>query len=342
MNITEDEELQAKEFLKRAEIKTMKKDLQKLREVDALEERDKIIKGKTIEEEKAELEKKKEEERILEGQQREKVLSKNANEEREAEKQIKSYAEESEKQQIFLFESQRLGLEKQIDIFEQEKEPSLALEKNRILIEKRNQEAKLSNIVAEEQKIEEEQKFIGEKEKTTNVPSEKKSLEERRGELETKRQEIEKKRWAVEKEIKNIEEGLIKIDADYQKIIEEKNNLKEKIKIINRSLRDTYSIIIKRVEDKKRGALEQQQAKTAELEQRAGEEKERVQREQWTHSTSSGQAREKEFLKGASDKMKERIGKSIEAEEEQRKKFLEDIEKQTEEEQNKNKTNDPR
>lgn len=327
MDITEDEELQAKEFLKRAEIKTMKKDLQKLREVDALEERDKIIKGKTIEEEKAELvEKKREEERILEGQQREKVLSKNTNEEREAEKQIKSYAEESEKQQIFLLESQRLGLEKQIDIFEQEKEPSLALEKNKILIEKRSQGVKLNNIVAEEQKVEEEEKFIGEKEKISNVPSEKKSLEERRGELEIKRQEIEKKRWVIEKEIKNIEEGLIKIDADYQKIIEEKNNLREKIKAIDMSLREIYSKIIKRVEDKKRGALEQQQTEAAKLEQQASEEKEIIQRKQWTHSTNPGQLpKEKEFLKGASDKMKERIAESIGAEEEQRKKFLEDI-----------------
>lgn len=331
MDTTEDEELQAKEFLKRAEIKTMKKDLQKLREVDALEERDKIVKGKTVEEEKAELEK------ISKTQQREKVLSKNINEEREAEKQIKSYAEESEKQQIFLFESQRLGLEKQIDVFEQEKESALALEKNRILIEKRGQETKLNNIIAEEQKIEEEQKFIGEKEKTSNVPSEKKSLEERRGELEIKRQEIEKKRWVVEKEIKKIEEGLLKIDADYQKITEEKNSLKEKIKAIDMSLREIYSKIIKRVEDKKRGMLEQQQAEAAKTEQLSSEKKEKIQREQWT---KPGQTpKEKEFLKGVPDIMKEKLAKSAEAEEEQRKKFLEDIEKQTIEEQNKNMNN---
>ena len=47
---TEAEELQAKEFLKRAEIRTMKKDLLALREVDALKERDKIAKLKTLEE----------------------------------------------------------------------------------------------------------------------------------------------------------------------------------------------------------------------------------------------------------------------------------------------------
>ena len=51
---TEAEELQAKEFLKRAEIRTMKKDLMALRESDALKERDKIAKIKTLEEQQAE------------------------------------------------------------------------------------------------------------------------------------------------------------------------------------------------------------------------------------------------------------------------------------------------
>ena len=229
-------------------------------------------------------------------------------------------------------------MEKQIDILEQEKEPSLALEKNRLLIEKRNQEAKLNGIVEEERKVEKEEKFIGEKEKTSNVPSEKKSLEERRGELETKRQEIEKKRWAVEKEMKKLEDELGKRDADYQKITEEKNGLREKITMIDESLREIYSKIIKRVEDKKRGLLEQQQVEAAKTEQSASERKEKIQREQWTKPVQA--PKEKEFLKGTSDKMKERITESAEAEEEQRKKFLEDIEKQAIEEQNK--TNEPR
>lgn len=329
MDITKDEELQAKEFLKRAEIRTMRKDLQKLREVDALEERDKIIQGKTTEE--LEMEKKKGEEKIiLERQQREKILSKNTNDERSAEKQIKNYAEESEKQQIFLFESQRLNLEKQIDVFEQEKESSLSLEKNQILINKRGQEIKLNNIITEEQKVEKEEKFITEKEKTSNVPSEKKSLEERRSELETKRQEIEKRRWAVEKEIKKLEDEFEKIDADYQKITKEKNSLKEKVKAIDMSLREIYSKIIRRVEDKKRGLLEEQRVNAATIEQLSSEKKEKIQREQWTKPREV--PKEKEFLKSVPDKVKERLVESIKTEEEERKKFLENIEKQVAEE----------
>ena len=55
---TQAEETQAKEFLKRAEIRTMKKDLQALREVDALKERGKIAKIRTLEEQRLEQEKK--------------------------------------------------------------------------------------------------------------------------------------------------------------------------------------------------------------------------------------------------------------------------------------------
>ena len=192
MDITKDEELQAKEFLKRAEVKTMRKDLQQLRETDALKERDKIVKGKTVEEEKAirqlaEESKKEKEREILENQQREKVLSKNITEEREAEKQIKSYAEESEKQQIFLFESQRLGLEKQIDVFEQEKEPSLALEKNQILIDKKSQEAKLNNIIIEKQKIKKERKVYSRKRKNKQCSIRKKEPRRKEGRVGRKK-----------------------------------------------------------------------------------------------------------------------------------------------------------
>ena len=55
---TQVEEQQARDFLKRAEIRTMKKDLRVLREKDALKERDKIAKIKTLEEQLQELQEK--------------------------------------------------------------------------------------------------------------------------------------------------------------------------------------------------------------------------------------------------------------------------------------------
>ena len=51
---TQAEETQAKEFLKRAEIRTMRKDLLALREADSLKEREKIATIKTLEEQETE------------------------------------------------------------------------------------------------------------------------------------------------------------------------------------------------------------------------------------------------------------------------------------------------
>ena len=84
---TQAEETQAKEFLKRAEIRTMKKDLLALRETDALKERDKIAKIKTLDEQ---LEEKKQADAAslaktaatTEKVKREEVLEKNEGQER--------------------------------------------------------------------------------------------------------------------------------------------------------------------------------------------------------------------------------------------------------------------
>lgn len=334
MDITEEQELQAKEFLKRAEIRTMKKDLQKLREADALKERDKIINVKTVEEEKAELEKKRKDQ--TEKLEMEKILSRRMEQEREAEEQIKDYAEEAEKQQIFLHEAQRLSFQKQIDDIDKEKEPALALDKNRLLLEKRKQEEKLNSIVSEEKKIEDEEKFIAEKEITSNVPSEKKSLEERRGELESQRQKTEKNRWVIEKEVKDLDDKIKAIDDKYKEVIEEKNKLREKIAGADKSLREIYSKIIKRVEEKRKGLSEQQKAEAEKREKLASERKEQIQREQWTRPAITKQIPTgKDFLKEMTEKARENLAKSATAEEEQRRKFLEDIEKQIKEEGNK-------
>ena len=126
---TEAEETQAKEFLKRAEIKTMRKDLLGLREVDSLKERDKIAHIKTLEEQRLEQEQKLQSEEKI---QREEVLQKNESQERVAEKDLKNYATEQERQQIFLLESQRLGFEKQVDEIDKEKQQ---LEECRSLME---------------------------------------------------------------------------------------------------------------------------------------------------------------------------------------------------------------
>lgn len=322
---TEAEELQAKEFLKRAEIRTMKKDLLSLREVDSLKERDKIAKIRTLEEQRADQEKKLQEKEAgkaaAEKAGMEEILGKNEGQERIAEKDLKDYATEEERQQIFLLESQRLALEKQIDVIDNEKDPALKLEKNKILLERRDVQAKLDSIIVDEQKLEGEQKVIIEKEQTTTVPAEKKGLEQARWDLDKKIQDIEKKRWEVEKQIEDADNKVIQIDKSSEQLVTEKNTLRDKVLGADKSLRDIYSNVMAREEEKRRGQAEGQIAKREALSKARLDEKEKVQREQ-----RSGVVKDSGYLVGAPAPVREKILRMAEAEEEQRKKFLQDVE----------------
>ncbi|MEK7080360.1 MAG: hypothetical protein AAB925_00815 [Patescibacteria group bacterium] len=328
--VTEIEEQQVRDFLKRAEVRTMKKDLQKLREVDAVKERDKIANLKTIEEEQIEAAKKQEiikqkVQQDAEKQKREEILQNSAVKEREAEKDLKKYAEEAEKQQIFLLEAQRLDFENQIQLFEGEKEPLLIRQKNKTLSEIKVQEIKLQNVIEDEKKLENEQKYIEEKEALSNIPSEKKSMEERRGELERQRQEIEKKRWQAEKDLAEFTNKVKITDRELEVLSDEKNSIHRKIKETDETLRIIYSAIMAREEEKRRGGAEQQKIRAAEISKTKAQMNERVQREQWTHSPDSGQA-------GIIAPVKNKF----EAEEEQRKKFMQKVEEQTKNHEQKN------
>jgi len=295
---TELEELQAKEFLKRAEIRTMKKDLRNLREFDALKERDKIAKIKTLEEQRAEqaeqLRKKEEERQALEKTRREKILGENATQERLAEKDLKQYATEQERQQIFLFESQRLAFEKKVEEINSKRDPALKLEKNKSLIEKSGLQAKLNAILEQEKKLEEEQNFIAEKSRTSAIASEKKSLEERRWEIEESVKGIEKKRWEAEKELEIIENKITENDKSSEILVAEKNDLNQQILGVDKSLREIYSEIVERVESQKKGKLEEQKLTRETLAQSRLSEKEIVQREQWKSAAPVRKSQQKE------------------------------------------------
>lgn len=325
---TEAEELQTKEFLKRAEIKTMKKDLQNLREADALKERDKIVQIKTLEEQLAEQAIKQQQQRekeILEKEKRGEILGKNATEEKMAEKDLKEYATEQEKQQIFLFESQRLSFDNQRKEIDEKKEPDLKLQKNNILIEKRKQEQKLTSVIEQEKKLEEEQVFISGKAQLTTIPTEKKGLEQRRWEVEDEIQKTEKNRWAVEKQIEIIDNKIKEIDKTSVALVTERNILQQKILGIDKSLRDIYSGVITREEQKRSGQLEEQKLARESLAGTRLKEKENVQREQRVGAGPT-MPRGTEFMKNIPTPVKETITKSVETEEEQRKKFIQDVE----------------
>ena len=338
--VTVDEETQAKEFLKRAEIRTMKKDLQALREVDALKERDKIAKIKTLEEQLGEKNKNGLNIPIpvktigpkgyLERDEIQGVLQRNENQERLAEKELKDYATEQERQQIFLFESQRLALEKQVDAIDKEKDPALKLEKNKLLLQKRDQQVKLNSILAQEKKLEGEQKVIAEKEQSTNIPSERKGLEKARWDLDKRIQDVERKRWEAEKQIQDTDNGMSQIDKSSERLVIEKNGLRDKILGIDKSLRDIYFIVMAREEEKRKGKAQEQVVRKEELSAARAEQKEKIQREQWGGLVAP---KKKDFLKTAPEgnaaMLRENMAKSFEAEEKAREKFIKDVEEGT-------------
>lgn len=336
---TEAEELQAKEFLKRAEVRTMKKDLLQLRESDALKERDKIIKLKTLDEQLEEL-KKANASAIAaklaaqkEKAEREEVLQKNAGQERLAEKDLKNYATEEERQKIFLLETQRFDLEKQIDAIDKEKDPALKLEKNKLLLQKRDWQTKLNAVTAEEKKLEDEQKLIVEKSQTTTIASQRKGLEQRKWDLDKEIQDVEKKRWAVEKEIEDIDARVGEIDKSSDLLVTEKNGLRDKVLGADKSLRDIYSVVMAREEEKRKGLEAAELARKETLSKARLEEKEKVQRQQWSGISAKKQANEDEgYLSKAPEAVKKRLAESAKAEEEQRAKFLHDIESLSERE----------
>ncbi len=332
---TQVEEQQVREFLKRAQVRTMKKDLQALREIDALTERDKIAKIKTLEEQRQEQEKKlkiAEKERTeLEKAKRDKVLSENAAQEEMAEKDLRQYATEEELQKIFLFESQKISLEKKIEEVIKRESTDFRNEKNKILGQKGNLQRKLDEIIEKEKKLEEEGKFISQKSQVSSIPSQKKGLEQRELDIEKEIQEIEKKRWAVEKEIQDVENHIREIDKSSEASISEKNDLNEKILDINKSLREIYFGIIEKAEGQKKQKTEELMASREKAAETRSFEKEKVRRQQWGMSSKAekfyNEVPRPNRLKVPVKKMPAKKIFDIEAEESKRKQFMQDVEK---------------
>jgi hypothetical protein len=329
------EEQQVREFLKRAEIRTMKKDLQALREIDALKERDKIAKIKTLEEQRQEQEKKlqiAEKERAeLEKAKREKILSENAAQEEMAEKDLRQYATEEELQKIFLFESQRIAFEEKVEEIGKKENTILKPEKDKILGQKGDWQRKLDAIIEKEKKLEEEKKFISQKSQESSFSSQKKGLEQRELDIEKEIQEIEKKRWAVEKEIQNIEGRIKEIDSSSDVSVSERNDLNEKIMGINKSLREIYFGIIERAENRKKQKSEELKASREKAAETRSFEKEKVRRQQWGMSAKKekfyNEVPRPNRLKVPVKKIPAKKIFDIETEEKRRKQFMQDVEK---------------
>lgn len=329
--VTTTEEQQTKDFLKRAEIRTMKKDLRALREADALTEKDKIIKLKTLEEQLDE--KKKSDalaaaEALAEKKEREEVLEKNEDKEKIAEKDLKSYATEQERKQIFLLESQRLGFEREVDAIDKEKDPALKLQKNNLLVQKRDADARMASVLGDQKKLEDEMKFITDKERTTTISQQRKALEQSRWDLDKRIQDVEKRRWGVEKEINDIAVKIKKTDDSLEQLVTDKNILRDKILGADKSLREIYSGVMAREEEKRRGEAEEQRTRREAMERLRAAENEKVQRQQWTQKPEQKlpQKTNRAFLEAVPVPAKRKVAESFKEEDEQRKKFIQDVE----------------
>jgi len=319
---TQIEEQQVKDFLKRAEVKTMKKDLRALRESDAIKERNRIVQLKTLEEQLNAQESQKEKERAqneAEKIARNKVLERNATQERMAEKDLKNYGTEQERQQIFLLESERFELENQIDLIDKKKDPALKLEKNNLLLKLRDWQTKLNAILEDESKLENEEKFLAEKEQASTIPAEKKGLEISRWDVEKKIQEIEKRRWEIEKQTEAIKVKVSQIDKSLDEFVDEKNRLRNKVLGADKSLREIYSVIIAREEERRRGELEEQKSRREAADIIKAKKNEDVRRQQW-----SGVPVKK--IQNERQAFKDKLAKSAQTEKEDREKFLQNIE----------------
>lgn len=243
--------------------------------------------------------------------------------------EIKKYADENEKQQIFLLQSQKQNLENQLKDLAAPSEDSLILEKNNILLEQKNWQKKLAPVIQEEKENEAEQNSIEDKEVASKIPQEKQGLEKQRWALEDKMHDIEKKRWLIESELAKLEDKVKNLHETGQAHTATENSLQQGIAKINNSLQAIYDGIAKRENIKK----EELQKPSIEKIQIDSKQKDQAERQ---NKIKSNELQEKEYFRKIPVAAKEKLASSAVVEEKQRRKFIEDVEKWAEEEKKRN------
>ena len=184
-----------KEFLKREEIRTMAKDLSRLREAEAQKEREKIASLKTAEEIK-----------------------------RKGERLEKLGREEEVKKR----EREQISLERELKEILEEKGP-LEIKRNELSKNNAQLEEILRIIIAKEAEIEKKERAIEEKEKSSNLLEEKHEVEKERWNAEEERRKIESERWNQEEELKKNKVQLKETDLKYQQILKREEEIKSSL-----------------------------------------------------------------------------------------------------------------
>jgi len=132
----------------------------------------------------------------------------------------------------------------------------------------------------------------------------------------------------VEKQMEDVDKKVAQIDKSSEQNVTEKNGLRNKILGIDKSLREIYSVIIARVEERRRGQAQDQVARKEAISKSRLDENEKVRRQQWAPVAAKEKEKSKNegYLSKAPKPVRERLTKTVAAEEEQRTKFLHDIE----------------
>jgi len=204
-----------KDFLRREEIKTMQKEIYRVREEGAQKEREKITSMETEKEKPSFANPPASKATVPENKEKIKPEGKKA---------------PSQSPQIEEEAAQRAPLDQPGQIEAELKElssrmQSLASKKNQIIAEAEKLRIGLTPVHEKERIIEAKKKTIEEKESKAANAEEKKTIETQRWEIEKQRQEIEKERWSIEEDIESCQSELGKIQAEWQKILSEKKEM---------------------------------------------------------------------------------------------------------------------
>jgi len=218
------------EFLKREEIRTMQKDLARLREGEAQEERERIA-GLTPDKREKEREKRleiAEKEKEESREEKDKIIFlKRIEEEKEKVKKQK----EKEEKEIKAFTGELIGLK---GVLEETTQDRKRLESQKEDLTQKSTQIiqEISIILKKEKEIEEKELEIERKEEGAKNSTERQEAEKKRWQIQEERKKIESERWQKEKEQMEIKNRLEEINLKYREISERENGLKEKVKNI--------------------------------------------------------------------------------------------------------------
>ncbi|MCK4781848.1 hypothetical protein KAS79_02925 [Candidatus Parcubacteria bacterium] len=218
------------EFLKRAEIRTMEKDIARFREEEAQKAREKLTTKEPVE-----IPAKTEEDKHVAIPRSETIAS-----EEEKIKEEKQIAEEIEKKWLkekAELEQKKAEAEERKKILENQKEP-IETKKNDLLKQLEQLKQTLEPILIKEKEIEQRRKEIEEKERLTVSFEQKRKIEKQRWQVEDEIKETEKQRWQVEDEIEKIKQEIKKYILEEQKILKEKVLIKEKKDTLKKQLQE--------------------------------------------------------------------------------------------------------